>query len=77
MLLTWVLTVFSLMTSLLGDLAVVQPCGDQAEHLELALRQIVRRRERWAGRLPAAPLVAATADISVRAMSGCNCTLPR
>ena len=43
MLRTWFLTVFSLMNSSLGDLAVVQALGDQAEHLELALGEPQRR----------------------------------
>ena len=32
----WVLTVFSLMNSLAGDLAVREPVGEQGEHVGLA-----------------------------------------
>jgi len=50
--LIWVLMVWLLRNSCSAISGLVSPAGDQAEDLDLALRQAVGRRYRLAGSLP-------------------------
>ena len=75
MLLTWVLTVFSLMTSFSAISRLFSPAAIRRSTSTLALGQLFLRAP--APGWPAGSALAATADISFRAISGCSWTLPR